>query len=181
MGVSFVLWAAGITRPCRFPISRRRGRCPHRPAGNGRFMAVFRRTRADFPFCTVGADDPVRPPETPVLRRSNANLQHFSVLRRRGRCPHRPARNARFMAVFRRTRADFPFCTVGADDSVRLPENARFYGKPMRNRNILMGRCGHRPLQKTSQNATFFRFAPTRGIENRVGRTEKRRIFHSAS
>ena len=32
---------------------------------------------------------------------------------------------------------------------------ARFYGNPMRNRNILEGRCGHRPLQKTSQDFTI--------------------------
>ena len=31
----------------------------------------------------------------------------------------------------------------------------RFYGKPMRIRNILKGRCRHRPLQTTSQNCTI--------------------------
>ena len=86
MGVSFVLWAAGITRPCRFPISRRRGRCLHRPAGNGRFMAVFRRIRVDFPFSTVGADDPVRPPETPVFTENRCEFATFLE----GRCGHRP-------------------------------------------------------------------------------------------
>ena len=44
-------------------ILRRRGRCPHRPAERTRFMVLFRRIRVDFPFCTVGADGPVRPPE----------------------------------------------------------------------------------------------------------------------
>ena len=44
-------------------ILRRRGRCPHRPAESTRFMVLFRRIRVDFPFCTVGADDPVRPRE----------------------------------------------------------------------------------------------------------------------
>ena len=117
-------------------ISHRRGRCPHRPAESTRFMVLFRRIHVDFPFCTVGADDPVRPPElsgfmeirceiatfwradvgigpykrprkinefwgrtessaptngigktTRVMRKNAA----FSVLRRRGRCPHRPA------------------------------------------------------------------------------------------
>ena len=34
-------------------------------------------------------------------------------------------------------------------------ENASFYGNPMRIRNISMGRCGHRPLQKTSQDFTI--------------------------
>ena len=207
MGVSFVLWAAGITRPCRFPISRRRGRCPHRPAGNGRFMAVFRRVRVDFPFRVVGADDPVRPPETPVFTEIRCEFETFQwadrvvrpyeeyekphassekslrlpfrtvagrcghrplqtgydrpfvssnsvhqisavpryfgrkkssdfadvgrireiyIPRRRGRCPHRPAGNGRFMAVFRRIRVDFPFCTVGADDPVRPPETPVF-------------------------------------------------------
>ena len=44
-------------------ISHRRGRCLHRPAERTRFMVLFRRIHVDFPFCTVGADDPVRPPE----------------------------------------------------------------------------------------------------------------------
>ncbi len=48
-------------------FSRRRGRCPHRPAESTRFMVLFRRIHVDFPFCTVGADDPVRPPEMPVF------------------------------------------------------------------------------------------------------------------
>ena len=46
----------------------------------------------------------------------------FPILRRRGRCLHRPAENARFMAVFRRIRVDFPSYAVGADDPVRPPE-----------------------------------------------------------
>ena len=48
-------------------ILRRRGRCPHRPAESTRFMVLFRRIRVDFPFCTVGADDPVRPRKMPVF------------------------------------------------------------------------------------------------------------------
>ena len=46
-----------------------------------------------------------------------AKPRSFSILRRRGGRPCPPA------------------------------GNARFYGNPMRIRNILMGRCGHRPLQ----------------------------------
>ena len=54
-----------------------------------------------------------------------ANPYWFSILRRRGGRPCPPA------------------------------GIARFYGKPMRNRNILRGRCGHRPLRTTSQNCTI--------------------------
>ena len=50
---------------------------------------------------------------------------------------------------------------------------ARFYGNPMRNRNILEGRCGHRPLQKTSQDFTILEGGQSRPplqtvLENRV-------------
>ena len=50
---------------------------------------------------------------------------------------------------------------------------ARFYGNPMRNRNILEGRCGHRPLQKTSQDFTILEGGQGRPplqpvLENRV-------------
>ena len=68
---------ANVGQIRKIVIPRRRGRCPHRPAGNDRFMAVFRRIRVDSPLCTVGADDPVRPPKMPVLRKSDAKLQHF--------------------------------------------------------------------------------------------------------
>ena len=40
-------------------------------------MAVFRRTRADFPFCTVGADDSVRLPETPVFTEIRCEFETF--------------------------------------------------------------------------------------------------------
>ena len=81
-----------------------------------------------------------------------AKPRSFSILHRRGRCPHRPARNDRFMAVFRRNRVDFLFYAVGADDPVRPPENALFHGKPMRNRNIF--------------NGPMWASAPTIGHEN---------------
>ncbi len=67
----------GHAKTAAFPILRRRGRCLHRPARNGRFMAVFRRNRVDFLFYAVGADDPVRPPETPFSRKTDAKSQHF--------------------------------------------------------------------------------------------------------
>ena len=57
-----------------FPVSCRRGRCPHRPTESIYFMAVFRRIRG------------------------------IVIPRRRGRCPHRPAESTYFMAVFRRIR-----------------------------------------------------------------------------
>ena len=66
-------------------------------------------------------------------------IREIYILRCRGRCLHRPARNGRFMAAFRRNRVDFLFYAVGADDPVRPPENALFHGKPMRNRNIFNG------------------------------------------
>ena len=54
-------------------------------------------------------------------------------------------------------------------------ENARFYGKPMRNRNILEGRCGHRPLQITTKNQRISR-------ADRAARPYKRdtidRLYH---
>ena len=90
----------------RGSILHRRGRCRHRPAANARFMVVFRRIGFDFPFRSVGvdahidppetpvlwwfsgeyvklrfhvvgADDPVRPRKRAVLRKSDANPQHF--------------------------------------------------------------------------------------------------------
>ena len=82
-----------------------------------------------------------RPPlqMTVKNRTGHAKTAAFPVSRCRGRCPHRPARNGRFMAAFRRNRVDFLFYAVGADDPVRPPENARFYGNPMRIRNIFNG------------------------------------------
>ena len=67
-------------------ILRCRDRCPHRPAGNGRFMAAFRRNRVHFLFYAVGADDPVRPQETPVFTEIRCESATFSM----GRCRHRP-------------------------------------------------------------------------------------------
>ena len=73
-----VLKTAWVGRKnAEFSIPRRRGRCPHRPAGNARFMVVFRRIRVDFPFCAVGADDPVRPPETPVFAEIQCEFATF--------------------------------------------------------------------------------------------------------
>ena len=82
-----------------------------------------------------------RPPlqMTVKNRTGHAKTAAFPISRRRGRCPHRPAGDGRFMAVFRRNRVDFLFYAVGADDPVRPPENALFHGKPMRNRNIFNG------------------------------------------
>ena len=60
-----------------FRFSPRRGRCPHRPAGNARFMAVFRRIRVGLPFRAVGADDPVRPPELPGFMEIRCEIAAF--------------------------------------------------------------------------------------------------------
>ena len=95
-----------------------------------------------------------RPPlqMTVKNRTGHAKTAAFPILRRRGRCPHRPAGNDRFMAAFRRNRVHFLFYAVGADDPVRPPENALFHVKPMRNRNIFNG-----PMWASS---------PTNGHEN---------------
>mgnify|MGYP004656644461 CR=1 FL=1 len=54
--------------------------------------------------------------------RVRRKIAAFSILRRRGRCLHRPAESTYFMVVFRRNRVDFPSYAVGADDPVRPPE-----------------------------------------------------------
>ena len=54
-----------------------KGRCGHRPAESTRFMVIFRRIRVDFPFSTVGADDPVRPPEMPVFTEIRCEIAIF--------------------------------------------------------------------------------------------------------
>ena len=93
----------------------------------------------------------------PVYGGFPANPCWFSILRRRGGRPCPPA------------------------------ENARFYGNPMRNRNILEGRCGHRPLQISTKNQRILKggqsrpplqiavnnfdplsSAPTNGRKNRI-------------
>ena len=73
------------------------------------------------------------------------------IPRRRGRCLHRPTGRTRFMAVFRRIRG----IVISRRRGGRLcppAGNARFHGNPMRTRNILTGRCGHRPLQTSAEN-----------------------------
>ena len=47
------------------------------PQENARFMVVFRRIGFDFPFYTVGADDPVRPPEMPVFTEIRCKFTTF--------------------------------------------------------------------------------------------------------
>ena len=110
-------------------VPRRRGGRPCPPAGNACFYGNPMRIRnilkgrcghrplqpTTQDFTILRADRVVRPYKRP------RKTQRFSVSRRRGRCPHRPAGNA---------------C---------------FYGKPMQIHNILMGRCGHRPLQTTTK------------------------------
>ena len=49
-------------------------------------MAAFRRNRVHFLFYAVGADDPVRPQETPVFTENRCEIATFSM----GRCRHRP-------------------------------------------------------------------------------------------
>ena len=60
-----------------FPVSCRRGRCPHRPTESTYFMAAFRRTRVDFRFRTVGADDSVRPRKMPAFTEIRCEIATF--------------------------------------------------------------------------------------------------------
>ena len=83
------------------------------------------RKRNIFPFYAVGVDAYIDPPETPVLWWFSGESVLIPIVHRRGGRPCPPA------------------------------ENARFCGDPMRIRNILMGRCRHRPLQPTSQTQHF--------------------------
>ena len=184
-------------------------------------MAAFRRNRVHFLFYAVGADDPVRPQETPVFTENRCEIATFSmgrcrhrplrpttqdftilwadrvvrpykrdmvdraahrfsyveywppprcfrrkkssgfanagriceiyILRCRGRCPHRPARNDRFMAAFRRNRVHFLFYAVGADDPVRPQETPVFTEIRCESATFSMGRCRHRPLHPTTK------------------------------
>ena len=72
-----------------------------------------------------------------------------------------------FICVFRR-RGGRPCPPAGI---------VRYYGKPMRNRNILEGRCGHRPLRTTTENQRISRadrvVRPYKGYWiDRVGRAK---------
>ena len=156
MGVSFVLWAACLRRKiAASPVLCCRGRCPHRPAGNGRFMAVFRRIRVDFPFSTVGADDPVRPPETPVFTEIRCEFETFQWADRAARpykrdtidrlyhripyIKYRPCRNisgARNRPILQTSGVfvKFIFHAVGVDAHIDPQETAvlwRFSGEPV--------------------------------------------------
>ena len=119
---------ANVGRIREIHIPRRRGRCLHRPAGNGRFMAVFRRTCADFPFCTVGADDPVRPPETPAFTENRCEFETFQWA----------DRVVRPYEGYEKPHAS-------GEKSPRLPFRTG------------AGRCGHRPLQITTKNQRISR------------------------
>ena len=144
-----------------FRFSPRRGRCLHRPAGNVRFMAVFRRIREiAVPRRRGGMvwfyGDPMRIRNVLMGRCGHRPLHEvvFPIPYRRGRCPHRPAGNARFMAVFRRIR-EIAVPRRRGGRPCPPAGNACFYGNPMQIHNISMGRCRHRPLQTTAENAGF--------------------------
>ena len=91
-----------------------------------------RRKLLRLPFCVVGVDAHIDP-----FRRQNGNTPvgggrtlwyRVSISHRRGGRPCPPARIV------------------------------RFYGNPMRIRNILTGRCGHRPLQTASEKRNILPF-----------------------
>ena len=138
-------------------VPRRRGGRPCPPAGNACFYGKPMRIR------------------NILMGRCGHRPLHevvFPIPYRRGRCLHRPAGNARFMVVFRRIR------------EIAVPRRrggrpcppagvVRFYGDPMRIRNVLMGRCGHRPLRTTTEKRRILRadrvVRPYKGYEKPRG------------
>ena len=136
----------------RLPFRTRTGRCGHRPL----------QMKFDRPFVPsifirrILAATTVFPAELSDFA-NVGRIREIYIPRRRGRCLHRPAGNGRFMAVFRRIRADFPFCTVGADDSVRPRKTPGFTENRCEFATFLEGRCGHRPLQITTKNQRISR------------------------
>ncbi len=164
--VHFLFYAVGADDPVRpqenalfhgKPMRIRNilmGRCRHRPLQTAtKIQRILRADRVVRPYKRDMVDRAAHrfsyvkywPPPRCFRRKKSSGfanagrIREIYILRCRGRCPHRPARNGRFIAVFRRNRVDFLFYAVGADDPVRPPENALFHGKPMRNRNIFNG------------------------------------------
>ena len=116
---------------CWFSFLRRRGGRPCPPAGIARFHGNPMRIRnilmgrcGHRPLQTTAKNRRILRADRicPPLQRAMMNRNVFRFSPRRGRCPHRPAGNARFMMGFRQMRVGFPFCVVGADDPVRPPE-----------------------------------------------------------
>ena len=111
----------GHAKTAAFPILRRRGRCPHRPARNDRFMAVFRRNRVDFLFYAVGADDPVRPQKSPVFTENRCEFATFSM----GRCRHQPLHpTTKIQRILRADRVVRPYNVEEA--SMRAPDVCKY-------------------------------------------------------
>ena len=139
------LWGGGRALLYRVSISHRRGGRPCPPAGIVRIYG-----------------NPMQNRNISMGRCRHRPLHEvvFPIPYRRDRCPHRPTlRNGNTPAWGRKgvIVQGFVFHPVGADAPVRPPETARFHGNPMRNRNISMGRCGHRPLQTTAKNRRILR------------------------
>ena len=112
---------ANAGRICEIYILRCRGRCPHRPARNDRFMAVFRRNRVHFLFYAVGADDPVRPQETPVFTEIRCESATFSM----GRCRHRPLHpTTKIQRILRADRVVRPYNVE--QTSMRTPDVCKY-------------------------------------------------------
>ena len=150
-----------------------KGRCRHRPLQiTTKIQRILRADRGVRPYKGYWID-----------RVGRVKIAAFSILRRRGRCPHRPTLQNENTPVG----ADGRYC-IGFRFSPRRGGRpcppagiARIYGNPMQNRNILEGRCGHRPLQTTSQNAEFEgrteSSAPTKGIGQNVWGGRKIAVF----
>ena len=116
------------------------GQCGHRPLQTtAKIQRILR------------ADRVVRPYKGYWIERvGRAKIAAFPILRRRGRCPHRPTLQNENTPVG----ADGRYC-IGFRFSPRRGGRpcppagiVRFYGNPMRIRNISMGRCRHRPLHE---------------------------------
>ncbi len=149
---------AGIVRFYGNPMRNRNifeGRCRHRPlqtaAENRRILREDRVVRPykwyekprrsckkspHFPFRNVGVDAYIDPPKASVFWWFSGESVSVFISRRRGGRLCPPA------------------------------GIVRFYGNPMRNRNIFEGRCRHRPLQTAAENRRILR-------EDRVVRPSK--------
>mgnify|MGYP004594514755 FL=1 len=130
-----------------FSVPRRRGRCLHRPAESTRFMTVFRRKRVGFPFSTVGADDPVRPPELSVFTENRCEFVTFW----RADVGIGPYERPRKINEFRgRTESSAP--TNGHDESQRVsfltpPPQTRLRGF-FCPRGAALGKMAHESVQQ---------------------------------
>ena len=147
-----------LDRPC--------GSCEKPPRFPSYAVGADGRYCIGFLFLVVGADDSVRPPETPVFTEILCESETFQWAdvgigpymrwyfrfhtvgvdayidpshRPNGNAPRGGGRTLLHWVSISRRRGGRPCPPAGI---------ARFHGNPMRIRNFLMGRCGHRPLHE---------------------------------